>query len=157
QGDLHEAFADRVEQKGLWQARLLYVWDVIKFMKPFAMESRKMHYPKANPLELLQAYFRLSSRYLLKHKGFFTINVLGLAVGIAACLVIFHYVRFELGYDAFHQKAERIFRVSAIFKSSESEERIAPTAYGIALALQQEFPEVEAAVRFLPTTAMVKD
>jgi putative ABC transport system permease protein len=97
QGDLSEAFFDRMAKSGLWKAKLLYIADVIKFMKPFALESRKTHYPSANPMELITAYFKLSSRYLFKHKGFFSINILGLAIGIAACLVIFHYVRFELG------------------------------------------------------------
>ncbi len=157
QGDLYEAFADRVEEKGLWKARFIYVLDVFRFMKPFALESRKMHYPSANPMELLQAYFKLSSRYLLKHKGFFTINVLGLAIGIAACLVIFHYVRFELGYDTFHQNADRIFRLGGIFHASDQEEILAPTANGVGPVLQQSFPEVEEAVRFLPMMAVVKD
>lgn len=157
QGDLYEAFIERIEQRGLRYARRHYVGDVLRFIRPFAQESRRTPYRPARRAELLRNYVRLSARYLLKHPGFFVINVLGLAVGIATCLAIMHHVRFELSYDAFHQYSDRLYRVSATLYTPESVDRLAPTAYGVGPSLQEELPEVVAAVRLVPTMAVVKD
>lgn len=56
-------------------------------------------------------YLLVAYRNLLKHKVFSAINLLGLALGMAACLVIVQYVRFEMSYDRFHEKSDRIYRV----------------------------------------------
>lgn len=157
QGDLYEAFLDRVAERGLRQARWYYVRDVLRFIRPFARESRRTPTPAAHRTELLTTHGYRLARYLLRHRGFLAINVAGLAVGIATCLVILHHVRFERSYDAYHRHADRLYRVSATLHTPESDERIAPTAYGIAPTLQEDFAEVEAAVRLVPTVAVVED
>ena len=60
---------------------------------------------------MLQNYFKTALRNLVKHKVFSAINIFGLAVGIAACLMILQYVRFEKSYDDFHANGDRIFRL----------------------------------------------
>ncbi len=60
---------------------------------------------------MLSNYFKIAIRNILKQKFYSLINILGLSVGIAACLLIVLYVKFELGYDRFHADAERIYRV----------------------------------------------
>ena len=156
QGDLREAFTDRIARRGLRYARWHYGWDVLRFIQPFTLESRNTHVFPASRIALLKNYSQLSVRYLLRHRAFFAINVAGLAIGIAACLIILHYVRFELGYDRFHRHADRIYRVSATLHTPETEDQVAPTIYGLAPALQEQFPEVEAAVRIVPTVGVVK-
>ena len=157
QGDLYEAYADRVARHGVGYARWRYVRDVLKFIRPFARESPNAPAAPASRIELLKNYGHMSVRYLQKHRGFFVLNVLGLAIGIAACLIIVHHVRFELSYDRHHQHADRIYRVGATLHSPDSEDPIAPTAYGLAPALAEQFSEVEAAARLVPTGAVVRD
>ena len=157
QGDLYEAYADRVVRYGVGYARLLYLRDVLKFIRPFARESRNTPVSSASRVSLLRDYAYLSVRYLRKHPGFFVLNVLGLAVGIAACLLIVHHVRFELSYDRHHQHAERIYRVSATLHSPDSEDPIAPTPYGLAPTLAEQFSEIEATARLVPTMAVVRN
>jgi putative ABC transport system permease protein len=60
---------------------------------------------------MLRNYLKIALRNLLKHKGYTFINVFGLAVGIACCVLILLFVRDELSYDRFHEKADRIYRV----------------------------------------------
>lgn len=60
---------------------------------------------------MIKNYFITAFRYLLKHKAFSLINVTGLALGMAVCLMIFQYVSFQLSYDQFHQHANNIYRV----------------------------------------------
>ena len=60
---------------------------------------------------MLKNYLKITTRNILKHKGYSFINVTGLATGIACCLLIFIYVKGELTYDHFHSKKDRLYRV----------------------------------------------
>ncbi|MGN6492833.1 MAG: ABC transporter permease [Agriterribacter sp.] len=60
---------------------------------------------------MLKNYFKITWRNIRRHKAYSAINILGLAIGIAACLLIFQYVSFELSYENFQEKKDRIFRV----------------------------------------------
>ena len=60
---------------------------------------------------MLKNYLKIALRTLQKHRGYAFINVAGLAVGLACCVLIGLYLRNELSYDRFHDKAERIYRV----------------------------------------------
>lgn len=68
---------------------------------------------------MFQNYFKIAVRNLLKNKGYTTINILGLSLGITCCLILFLVVRFELSFDNFHENGERIYRVVTDFTRSE--------------------------------------
>ncbi|HEV7334195.1 MAG TPA: ABC transporter permease [Flavisolibacter sp.] len=59
---------------------------------------------------MLKNYLKVALRYLGKHKGYTAINVLGLAVGIACCILIAQFVKSEWSFDRFHAKEDRIYR-----------------------------------------------
>jgi putative ABC transport system permease protein len=61
---------------------------------------------------MIQNYLRIAVRNILKYKGYSFINILGLAIGMAACILIMLYVQFELSYDRYHENADRIYRVT---------------------------------------------
>jgi putative ABC transport system permease protein len=92
-------------------------------------------------------HFILALRNLLRSKAFSAINILGLAIGIATCLVILLFIRSELGYDSFHEKADRIVRV--VFRGSVQGEEMneAHVMPPVAEALLADYPEVEEATR----------
>lgn len=96
---------------------------------------------------MLKNYFKIAFRNLWKHKVFSLINVLGLTVGMSACLLISLYVNFELTYDAFHSKSDRIYRlVTDVITPSETiNAGITSWAYGP--TIKQDFPEIEAYAR----------
>src|SRR4051794_38432273 len=56
-------------------------------------------------------YFKTAWRTIIRHKGYSLINVLGLALGICACLAIYTIAEFELSFDTFHPDKERIYRI----------------------------------------------
>lgn len=95
-------------------------------------------------------YFKVALRNILKHKFFSGINILGMTIGITACLLIILYIADELSYDKFHTNAERIYQVGLHGKLAGQDIRTANTCPPISDALVAEIPEVEAATRIAP-------
>ncbi|SNT12666.1 putative ABC transport system permease protein [Ekhidna lutea] len=109
-GDLEEIYKDRVDQKrNLTQVR--YALDVfllfrISLLRPIFKNSM------IKDTGMFRNYFKISFRNLMKHKGYTAINVIGVAVGLAAFLLINQYIRFERSYDSFHKDPESIYRLT---------------------------------------------
>ena len=96
---------------------------------------------------MLKNYFKIAWRNLWKSKLFSFINVFGLAVGVAAFWLILLFVGYELSFDRFHKKAERIYRVVQHAAWDNQELDVAITSAPFAPALVNDYPEIEAAVR----------
>ena len=101
---------------------------------------------------MLKNHIKIAWRSLLKNRVFSFINIFGLAIGMAACLVIFQYVSFERNHDLFHENANRIFRVDLEqYKNGELETSLATTFPVVGRTLRESFPEsVENFVRLMP-------
>ncbi|MDO3643993.1 ABC transporter permease [Mucilaginibacter sp. L3T2-6] len=97
---------------------------------------------------MIKNYIKTAFRGLMKNKGFTFINVFGLALGLATCLLIVFYVFDELNFDSYNEKAERIYRVNNNIKFGGNENSYAVSPAPAAAALKADFPEVEEAVRF---------
>jgi putative ABC transport system permease protein len=101
---------------------------------------------------MLKNYFKIAIRNIFRYKFYSFINIFGLAVGMAVCILIFLYVNEELSFDKFHEKRDRIFRVSREFFDNEGNSNlhlghVAPAA---APLLKNDFPGIlEHAVRVL--------
>src|SRR3954454_3206625 len=96
---------------------------------------------------MFKSNFEIAVRNLWRHKTFSLLNILGLAVGMAACFLIYLYVNFETSYDNFHTKANRIYRVVTDTKTPSETIHQGLTTTPIAINLKRDFPEVEDAVR----------
>ncbi|TAE42075.1 MAG: FtsX-like permease family protein [Runella slithyformis] len=92
---------------------------------------------------MLRNYLKIAVRNLLQNKGFSAINIFGLAVGIACCLLITLYVVDELSYDRYHQKADRMYRLNLAVKFGGKEELVATTADMLGPTLKKDYPQVE--------------
>lgn len=93
---------------------------------------------------MIKNYFKIAWRNLLRHKAYSAINIAGLAVGIAASLLIFIVVKYELGYDKFQKNYNRIYRVVTATKSSDGTEGHTPGIPSPAYdALKTDFPQLE--------------
>ncbi len=93
---------------------------------------------------MLHNYLVTALRALRRHLGFTVINVIGLGVGIAACLLIALFVRHELSYDNFHEDADRIYRLVSDFGNTAMPATTWPTIH----ALQEQNPSLNAAPFF---------
>ncbi|PHN01954.1 ABC transporter permease [Flavilitoribacter nigricans] len=90
---------------------------------------------------------KITWRSLLKNKLTFGLNLLGLAVGMAAFLTIAQYMKFELSYDQFYGDADRVFRVNTFWSIDGEEERYATAPPPLAEVIREEIPEAEAVCR----------
>ncbi|MDB5242590.1 MAG: cell division protein FtsX, partial [Spirosoma sp.] len=96
---------------------------------------------------MLQNYFKIAWRNLVRNKAFSAINIIGLAIGLATCLLIGLFVLDELSYDRYHEKADRIVRV--VFRGTMNGEQMreASVMPPVAQTLLAEYPEVQEATR----------
>ena len=99
---------------------------------------------------MLRNYFTIAWRTLRKRIGPTAINIIGLATGLAACLLIGLWIQHEMSYDDFHPDAERVHRITveARFLDNETHTPMVPAA--IRGALRRDVPEVEAVTRIRP-------
>jgi len=105
---------------------------------------------------MLKNYFAVAFRNLWKHRAFSAINLLGLSAGMTVCFLIFSYVRFESGYDAFHHNAGRIYRVVCDIKTPAETIRADGPAWPVGPNLQKQFPQIASAVRTVRSSLLVR-
>ncbi len=98
---------------------------------------------------MFRNYLITALRNLRKYKGFSFINLLGLAIGMACCILILLYVRDELSYDRYHENADRIYRVTREWFNEDgtSSLHLGHVAPPIAPLLLNDFPDIQEAVR----------
>ncbi len=96
---------------------------------------------------MIKNYFTTALRVLNKQKFFITINVLGLAVGIACCMVMLLYVKNEVSYDKYHANIDQLYRIVVDLKFGEVDGRMSDSPPPMAQALLHDFPEVANAGR----------
>ncbi|HEY5824797.1 MAG TPA: FtsX-like permease family protein [Cyclobacteriaceae bacterium] len=94
---------------------------------------------------MIRNYLLLALRNLLKRKVYSFINVAGLAIGIAVCLVIWKYVEFELSYDRFHTNSENIYRVASSLYTDGGKDEY--TGHDLGPALLHDLPEIKSFTR----------
>lgn len=98
---------------------------------------------------LLRNYFKTLGRNVVRNKFYTSLNLIGLTIGIACCLLIILFIKDELSYDRFNEKADNIYRVTAKFLVG-SQNHWAPIGPPVGKGLVDAIPEIEQAVRFYP-------
>ncbi|GAB2586918.1 ABC transporter permease [Spirosoma areae] len=96
---------------------------------------------------MLTNYLKIAWRTLRKQRGLTFINIVGLAVGLACCMLILLYVLDELSYDRYNEKADRIYRVQADIKFGGNDMHFAVSPDPIGPTLKKDYPQVEQFVR----------
>jgi putative ABC transport system permease protein len=91
---------------------------------------------------MFKNYFKTAWRNLWKHKSFSAINIIGLSIGLAACIVIMMFVYYERSFDDFHSK--NIYRLNEVqkFEGMVSSQKVALSMFPMGSTLQHDFPEI---------------
>ncbi len=134
-GDFDEMFLRVVEQKGALRARLWF----------WKQAGQAILFSFFWGWIMLKNYLKTAARHVGKNKAHSVINISGLALGIACCILILLWIQDELSWDRFHEHADSIYRVVQIQRDGHLTS-VTPDA--LAGHLKAEYPEVESAARY---------
>lgn len=140
EGDLLERFYGRVEEKGVFRAKAFFVLEILKLLRKDIIRPLEGT-QKLNHYGMLKNHLKITLRYLLHHKAFTLINLVGLTTGILVCFFVLLYVDFELRYDTYHENADCIYRLVTDVRTSTGT-RPESSATPLASAVADNFPEV---------------
>jgi putative ABC transport system permease protein len=98
---------------------------------------------------MFKSYLKVAIRNITKHKLYSFVNIVGLTVGIVGCILIGLYVWTELRYDNFHEKGDRIVRVTMDYNSAGTVNKTAVTGTKVGPQFKRIFPQVEAFTRVI--------
>src|SRR5260221_542177 len=146
EGDLLEQFESDVKELGEKTARRRFMWSVFKFFRPGIIFRNKFSF-ELNQLDMFLSHFKFAVRIFLKDKMFSTLNILGLALGIAVSILLLLILQNDLTYDQYHVNYKRIYRVGCHQQQTGLDFRWARSAMDLGVILKEELPEIRAVVR----------
>jgi putative ABC transport system permease protein len=141
-GDIEEMYNVVLKEKGRFKAKL-WLWIQILRTIPHAVYNWLYW-----GFVMFTNSYKVTVRNFRRQKLYSTINLLGLAVGMACCILILSYVHFEISYDRFHDKADRIYRLTMDGNLANQPFNLASSNGAIGPSLRDTLPEVEDVVRF---------
>lgn len=97
---------------------------------------------------MINNYLKIAIRHLRRYKGYAFINIAGLAIGMACCVLMLLYVRNEISYDAHHEKGDQIYRLVSEHHSADEVSFYASNTVPTGPTLKQDIPEVLDVIRF---------
>lgn len=105
---------------------------------------------------MIKNYFKTTFRNLIKHKGYSFINITGLALGIACCLLIILYVKDELTFDRFHKNGDNIYRMQSALLMNDNKQVFNAVGLPTGPTMVDEIPEVTNQVRYMNAVLEVR-
>lgn len=136
EGDLYELF-NREDSKS--KARFQFIWNMIRFFRLRYLKGID-DFEQLTTLAMIKNYFKVAIRTLIKQRSFASINIAGLAIGLASCLMIMMYVLHERSYDNFYPEVEQVYRVANGSSGRYTPELLAET-------MMKDYPQVEHATK----------
>ncbi|MEQ8627351.1 ABC transporter permease [Ekhidna sp.] len=143
QGDLHEYYFRNLE-KSRAKANLIFLLDVFKFCRLYTIQKPKIK-GQMTFLNLMGNYFKTSVRSIARNKLFSSINIVGLAVSMSVGLLMITYIGETLTFDEFHEKKDRIYRVTSTYQSVSNDDPfdLASTSVFIGEKLKEQYTGFE--------------
>lgn len=139
-GDLEEIY-QRGQEKSKRKAEWAYAFEVLKLFRPSLIKSLSQN--SFMEIGMFKNYLKIGTRNLVKHKMFMTINIAGLTIGLIGFLLIGEYIRFEESYDAFHDDANQLYRLSVVEEiDGQVEVKDAMASHPVVEVLFNDVPEV---------------
>jgi len=99
---------------------------------------------------MIKNYFKVAFRNIIRHRGYSFINISGLAIGIAICILILLWVQDEISYDHFHKNIDQIYMVPTWHDHGDSKGLSSGAPPAVAPALKQEYAEIVNSCRYHP-------
>ncbi|WOK09006.1 ABC transporter permease [Imperialibacter roseus] len=146
-GDLQEMYEERLKTKGKLYAGFMHWVDVFHLLFGFA--STGLFKTQNSNTMMIRNMFKIAWRNAVRQKQFTILNMLGLTIGVAACLLIGLYVYNENSYDTFFANGDRIYRINQPDIWGDWKQKSSATGPNVAIALREDAPEFEEVTRIL--------
>ncbi len=150
-GDYSEAYSVKVEEKNKFKASIWYLKQIVFAIPIFFINTISWGFI------MFKHYLVVSLRNFGRQKLYSIINVLGLAIGLAACLIILFWVQDEMSYDKFNKNYNNIYRINRELKYEGREVSIPVTSYPYGPTMVSDFPEVINSVHFVKNELFILD
>lgn len=147
EGDLLVAYADRRNRMSPFKANCLYLLSVLTFFQPFAIRKDRLN-PFANSTNMFINHFKIGFRVMRRHLTYSSINIVGLAIGLSAVILIALFIKDELSYDRFHAKGENIVRLTYKLETPNTTRKGAKLPFPMKAVLGSDYPEIIKVARF---------
>ena len=141
EGDLYESLQEEARVHGAKVARRRYLLRVIQFIKPFTLK-RNPKQLNLNTFPMVKNNIIIAYRSLVKKMGYTLVNIFGLSVGLACCLMIMIYVDHETSYDEFQNSD--VYRIVLNRKYPDREANYTIVPHSVAPQLVEDFPFIVA-------------
>jgi putative ABC transport system permease protein len=141
EGDLMELYQERRAENGKWKADLKFVRDVLLLFRPSIIKPTG-GYENLNNYSMIKSYLTIGFRSLVKNKVFYFVNIFGLSIGLACCMLIGAYVYSELTYDTYPEHAKDIYRVELHLLENGSWTDYSCVDFGVGPGISNAYPEV---------------
>jgi putative ABC transport system permease protein len=132
-GDLREMFGEVERSSGKVRADIWYLGQIVRSIPPFLSNQIVWR------IVMIGHYLKLALRSMKRHWGYTLINILGLAVGMACCILIFLWARNELSYDRFHERGDDLYLITV----SRGSATWSSSPWALISTLKNDFPEIE--------------
>ncbi|MEM9325486.1 MAG: ABC transporter permease, partial [Bacteroidota bacterium] len=144
QGDLHQYYARLLREQDRWSG-IKYWYHTFQFLRPYAL---KPIVKNSNFTSMMRLNFLVAYRNIMNHKFYAFINILGLALGLAVCMLIGTYIKHELSYDRHWENSDRLFRAVGELKFEDNYLELSATPAPMAASFEKDFPRILKAARF---------
>ncbi len=131
-GDLREIYGQVYSSSGSFKAKIWYGGQIMRSIHPFLFNFINWR------VCMFTNYLKLAIRHMKRHWGYSLINILGLSIGMACCILIFLWVRHELSYDKFHEKADVLYLITV----SSDRGTWMSSPWALVPTLKNDFPEI---------------
>jgi ABC-type antimicrobial peptide transport system permease subunit len=156
EGDLLEVYIIRVKRLGKKRADIHFIIDVMSLFRPGIIRSFQSN-QSLTTYGMYKNYLKIGWRNVMQARFFSFVKVLGLSIGLTACMLIMLFTKDEMSYDQFHENKNQIYRVIQKWQFGNDEPRMIGVSNAvIGEAFGKEIPEVEAFVRVNGTDVTVK-
>lgn len=144
QGDAYELFYMRCDKKSPKAAKWHFIWDILRSFRLSTIKN-------LNPTPvMLKSNFKIAFRQIKRQKFYSAINITGLALGIACCLLIALYIKDEFSYDLQHPNIDNLYRVALDIKMNEWEGQGNAIPPMLTKKMMEEIPEITSSARLNP-------
>ena len=131
-GDLKEIYNEFYHSNGRFQTNLWFWKQVFRSVRPFIFNLFFWR------VVMFKNYAKLAFRSMRKHQGYSLINIFGLAIGMACCILIFLWVQDELSYDKFHENADNLYQIQV----SSEQRKWSSSPWALIPTLKKDFPDI---------------